>query len=182
MDLWIEKESGKPMKRRRSLASAIILIGVGAFYLAVALIPGVRALAYGKITWPFQIIALGLLFFATGIITFSPALFIPGTIITGIGGILYYQNSTGNWSSWSYMWALIPGFVGFGLILFGIFARKFKAIWAGLWNILFGLICFSVFGYALGHLLRVEVIWPAIIILLGFFFLLRAVRRNKAAE
>ncbi len=170
------------MKRKSSFASAIILIGIGAFYLAAALIPAVKQLAYGKSTWPYQIIALGLLIFATGIITFTPALFIPGTVIIGVGGMLYYQNITGNWASWSYLWALIPGFVGFGLVLFGIFARKFKAIWAGLWNILIGLVCFSIFGYALGHLPNVEVIWPAAIILVGFFFLLRAVRRKKPVD
>lgn len=167
------------MNRRGNFAGAILLIGVGAFYLAAALLPGVKALAYGQQTWPYQIIALGLLFFIAGILAFTPAMFIPGSIITGLGGILYYQNSTGNWGSWAYLWTLIPGFVGIGLILFGIFKRKLGAIWAGLWNFFSSVVLFSIFGFALGGLTNVNIIWPVALILLGFFFLLRAVRRKK---
>ena len=101
-------ESVGKMKRRGNIAGAILLIGVGAFYLAMAVVPGFREVAYGKTTWPLQIIALGALFFVAGIFSFSPALFIPGSIVTGVGGILYYQNLTGNWGSWAYVWALIP--------------------------------------------------------------------------
>lgn len=167
------------MKRRGNIAGAILLIGIGVFYLAVAVSPAINHLAYGAATWPYQIIILGLLFFVAGILSLSPALFIPGSIITGIGGILYYQNLTGNWGSWAYMWALIPGFVGIGLILFGLFARKMGAIVGGLWNIFASLVFFGVFGYAFAQLPYSNIVWSAALILLGFFFLLRAARRNK---
>jgi hypothetical protein len=168
------------MRRRGNIAGAILLIGVGVFYLAVAMLPGFKEVAYGRTTWPLQIVTLGALFFAAGILSFTPAFFIPASVITGVGGILYYQNLTGNWASWSYMWALIPGFVGIGLILFGIFGRKLGAIIGGLWNIFSGLVLFSIFGLAFGNLPYVNLVWPVALILLGFFFLLRAFRRPRA--
>ncbi len=39
----------------------------------------------------------------------------PSIIVGGIGGILAYQDYTGHWESWSYLWTLIPGFVGLGI-------------------------------------------------------------------
>jgi hypothetical protein len=42
-------------------------------------------------------------------------------IIGGIGGILYWQSYTGDWASWAYVWTLIPGFSGIGII----FDRQF---------------------------------------------------------
>ena len=37
---------------------------------------------------------------------------VPASIVTGIGGLLYWQNATGRWESWSYAWALIVASVG----------------------------------------------------------------------
>src|SRR5438552_19018391 len=40
---------------------------------------------------------------------------VPGTVITGTGLILFYQNITGHWQSWAYVWTLYPLFVGLAL-------------------------------------------------------------------
>lgn len=40
---------------------------------------------------------------------------VPGTVVTGTGLILFYQNLTGNWASWAYAWTLYPLFVGLAL-------------------------------------------------------------------
>jgi hypothetical protein len=168
------------MRRRGNIAGAILLIGIGLFYLAIAILPSVNALAYGPTTWPYQIIALGLLFFVAGILAITPAMFIPGSIITGIGGILYYQNLTDNWASWAYLWTLIPGFVGFGLLLFGFFRRKMGSVIAGLWCLFSSLVLFSIFGFAFASLPYVNMIWPLALVILGFFFLMRAARKPKA--
>ena len=138
--------------RRGNISLAFLLIIVGAWYLAIEIFPGLKALAYGSGTWPLQIIGLGLLFAVVAILSWTPAFFIPASIITGIGGLLYWQNSTGNWASWSYMWALIPGFVAFGLLLFGLFARKRGAYIAGLWNLFSSVILFGIFASAFGGL------------------------------
>ena len=52
-----------------------------------------------------------------GLLAGAPGMAVPATIVAGIGGILAYQNATGDWTSWSYVWSLIPGFVGLGIML-----------------------------------------------------------------
>ena len=163
--------------RRGNLAVAFVLIAIGLWYLATALVPGLHGMMNGEKTWPFNVIGVGLLFFLAAIVAWNPALFIPGSIITGIGGLLYYQNLTGNWESWAYAWALIPGFVGIGLILFGLFSKRFGAIIGGLWNIFASIILFSVFGGVFGGIANIEKVWPIAVILLGGFFLFRAFRK-----
>jgi bacteriorhodopsin len=49
---------------------------------------------------------------------------IPGTIISGIAGILMWQNATGRWFSWAYVWTLIPGFVGLALFVFSLVSPR----------------------------------------------------------
>jgi hypothetical protein len=67
--------------------------------------------------------------------------------VAGIGGILFYQNYTGNWGSWSYMWTLIPGFVGIGSILAGLLGENFKSsLRDGLNSVLISAILFAIFG------------------------------------
>jgi len=39
----------------------------------------------------------------------------PGIIVTGTGLILMYQNVTGHWESWAYLWTLYPLFVGMAM-------------------------------------------------------------------
>ncbi len=46
---------------------------------------------------------------------------IPGSIITGIGLLLLFQNLTSYWESWSYGWTLIIIFVGAGIYLAGLY-------------------------------------------------------------
>ena len=108
-----------------------------------------------------------------------PAFFIPACIITGIGGLLYWQNSTGNWATWSYMWALIPGFVAFGLLLFGLLTRRRGAYIAGMWVLLNSLILFGIFASAFGGLDYASKLWPAGLILLGLIVLLMGFRKKK---
>ena len=107
-------------RRRASLASALVLIGLGAWFLWIELSPIARAFAHGRYTWPLPIVGIGLGLFVIGLITWTPGLAIPACIVGGIGGLLYWQNATGHWASWSYAWSLIPGFVGVGIILAGL--------------------------------------------------------------
>ena len=161
-------------QRKGSIVFAFLLIVVGAWFLAIELYPGIKAIAYGADTWPYPIIGIGLLFCLVGLLAWTPALFIPGCVIAGIGGLLYYQNSTHNWASWSYAWTLIPGFAGIGLIIFGALARRRGTVIAGFWNLCICLILFGVFGYALGRLAFAGQIWPVGLIALGLYLLLRS--------
>jgi hypothetical protein len=67
--------------------------------------------------------------------------------LQGIGGILYYQNATGNWQSWAYMWTLIPGFAGIGTILAGLLGDDLKqSLRQGLNTLVVSVILFAIFG------------------------------------
>lgn len=170
------------MKRKGNIAIATLLIGTGAFYLAIAVSPVVQNFAFTERTWPFQIIVIGLLFFLAGIFSLSPGFFIPASIITGLGGLLYYQNFYNDWNSWSYTWTVILAFIGIGLLLYGIFSRKTKNIQVGLWMIFISLVLFSIFGFILGNIPYIKYVWPVAVIMLGFFFLYHAIKRPGAEK
>jgi len=167
----------KPNRTR--IAFALLLIAAGAWYLAIEVFPGLKNMAYSGDSWPLQIIGLGLLFAVVAILSWTPAFFIPASTITGIGGLLYWQNSTGNWASWSYMWTLIPGFVAFGLLLFGLLARKRGAYISGLWNLFSSVILFGIFATAFSGMQWVSKLWPAGLILLGLIVLVMGFRKKQ---
>lgn len=159
--------------RKGNVGAAVALILVGLWFLALELFPGLKAFAYGALSWPFMIIGVGLLLALIALITWTPQMFIPASIISGIGGLLYYQNTTGNWESWAYAWALIPGFVGFGLFLAGLLGRKRGEMAGGLWQMLISFILFVVFASFLGGPAFLGRYWPAALILLGLLLLVR---------
>ena len=157
--------------KRGSLAAAFLMIVLGSWFLAVELFPNLKEFAYGAQTWPLMIAGIGAVFAFFGLVTWTPGLLIPACIISGIGGILYYQNYTQNWESWSYVWALIPGFVGVGLILYGLLARRKGAILGGIFNLFGSFLMFGVFAYAFAHMDIGIKVWPIGLILLGLLFL-----------
>ena len=170
------------MKRSKgSLVVAFLLIAMGVWYLLVEIDPAFNAFSYGRATWPWQIIVFGGLFCLVGLLTWVPALFIPGVVIGGIGGILYYQNLTGDWASWAYAWTILPGLVGVGLMFFGLLTRRRGAIIGAFWNLLAFLILFGIFGSAFGALHYAAIIWPLGLILLGIYFIMQFMfgRRSK---
>jgi len=67
--------------------------------------------------WPLFVAVPGLVFlyFAYSGDKNVAGLAVPGTVITGTGLILFYQNITNNWASWAYVWTLYPLFVGLAL-------------------------------------------------------------------
>ena len=103
-----------------------------------------------------------------------------GRIIAGIGGILYYQNQTGEFDSWSYMWALIPGFVGVGTILAGLLGENTRRNLAhGMNLIVISAVLFLVFASFFGGLAILGDYGAAILlILLGLYVLVRGFVRT----
>ncbi|MEA3327002.1 MAG: hypothetical protein U9R53_06800 [Chloroflexota bacterium] len=162
--------------RRASIFGGIFLVLLGAFFLAREFYPDIFAFW----DWPFIIIGLGALFLLWAVLGGIGGLAIPATILTGIGGILYYQNTTGNWESWSFIWALIPGFVGVGILLSGLIDRKFKAsLDSGLTLIVISVILFLIFGTTFGMNYGLGQYWPVLLILLGLISLVRVIFRRK---
>ena len=111
----------------------------------------------------------------------------PG-IISGIGLILYYQNATGDWQSWAYVWALIIVFVGIGVFLANLFKGKVRqAFEEGGPPFMTGAIMFLIFGSifraAFGQSPLLGDYWPVLLMALGLWLLIRPFfRRKKKAE
>ena len=130
-------------------------------------------------------IGAGLLILLIGLITGAPGMAVPASIVAGIGGILYYQNQTGDFGSWAYMWTLIPGFVGVGVILAGLLGEDTRANLArGLNLVAISVVLFLVFGTFLGGLAILGDYGAAILLIaLGIYILARGfVRRGGQNE
>ncbi|MBM4428613.1 MAG: hypothetical protein FJ031_15445, partial [Chloroflexi bacterium] len=105
---------------RSQLALGVLLILLGAWFLLDRTVPAFHGFFEQYTEWPINLLLIGGVIFILGLVLGSPGLSVPAAIVAGIGGIFYYQETTGNYESWSYMWALIPGFVGLGSVLAGL--------------------------------------------------------------
>lgn len=167
------------MKSKQSnLVAGVLLILLGAWFLAVQLVPELAVWFNIAFTWPLIVIAAGVFLLILGFLTHAPGMAIPACIVGGIGGILYYQNLSGDWDSWSYIWSLIPGFVGIGILLSGLLGGGRNAIREGLRLIVISMILFVVFGAFFGALGVVGQYWPVLLILLGIYVLLKNILRR----
>jgi len=164
------------MKRKNSIALGIILILFGALLLVREIFPQL----FPNWEWPFFIIGIGGFFLLWAIFSGTGGLAVPGSILAGIGGIFYYQSLTGDWESWSFIWALIPAFVGVGIIIGGIIDRNYKeAFSGGLTLLLISGILFFAFGSAFGLQPDITKYWPVLLIVLGLIALARALFSGK---
>ena len=158
---------------RTQLALGVILILLGAWFIAQRTFPEVATFAARFSDWPFTVIGVGVLLLLLGLILGAPGLAVPAAIVSGIGGILYYQNLTGNWESWAYMWTLIPGFVGVGVLLQGLLGEDTRRnLRHGLNLMVVSAVLFLVFSAFLGGWTLLGNFGPAILlILLGLWVL-----------
>lgn len=162
-------------RRISNLVGGLILVLLGLLFLLPQLLPGWTL----PISWAWIVIGIGLLLFIIGLVTNTPALAIPACNIGGIGALLYWQDLTGNWESWAYVWTLIPGFVGVGIILSGLLGGKMRqSLSSGGTLVLISLIMFLVFGAAFGGLNLLGPYWPVLLIGLGVLMLIRNMLRR----
>lgn len=128
------------------LIGAVVLIGLGLMFLAGNFFD--FGFGFWDFSWPFFVLVPGLvfLFFAITGDKNAVGLVYPGTIVTGTGAILFYQNVTGNWESWAYVWTLYPLFVGIALSYEGYRRNQTNNIATGRNMIMGGFIGFLVFG------------------------------------
>jgi len=163
-------------RRRSSLAAGLVLILLGAWFLAIQWVPELQA----WFSWPLIIVGVGVLLLIVGLLTGVPAMAVPACIVGGIGGLLYWQNATGNWQSWAYVWTLIPGFVGVGIVLSGLLGGETRrSVRGGGRLILISLVLFAVFGSFFGALGLVGPYWPVLLIVLGVLALARSLFRSR---
>ncbi len=169
-------------ERRSDLVFGIILLLIGAWFLASQFnfVPGLNEIINVQYQWPLIVIGVGLFLFLIGLLTRSPGMSVPACIVGGIGGILYWTNVTQRWGDWSYLWTLIPGFVGVGSILATLIGGGNKRGYRdGLRLILISLILLVVFimlfsgqGYFVKY-------WPILVILAGVWVIIQTIIRKK---
>ncbi|NLX08413.1 MAG: hypothetical protein GXY36_02020 [Chloroflexi bacterium] len=74
-----------------------------------------------SLLWPMFVLVPGLLLLAVAVYGghVGATLAIPATLVTGTGALLFVQNLTGYWDSWSYAWTLYGAFLGAGFMIMG---------------------------------------------------------------
>ncbi len=91
-------------QNRTQLALGILLVLIGAWFIAVRQVPILKPFSNLNFDWPFYVIGAGAVLLLIGLVTDAPRMAIPAAIVAGIGGILYYQNMSQDWESWNFMW------------------------------------------------------------------------------
>lgn len=164
------------MQTNRSNAGALVggalLIVFGLLALAGQLF---RSVDWGFL-WPFFVIGFGALFFVGMFVGGRQVagLAIPGSIISGIGLVLFFQNITHRWESMSYFWTLIIMFVGVGIYIMGWYAGDESQKKSGANVMKVGLILFIIFGAFFEMIFSSfnGLIFPVLLILLGIYLIL----------
>ncbi|TET51292.1 MAG: hypothetical protein E3J64_07120 [Anaerolineales bacterium] len=167
--------------RRLPLVGGLLLIVVGGVLLAGQFVPDWEI----EFSWPWIVIAVGAGLLFLGLLTGQASMAIPACIVAGIGGILLHQDLTGDWDSWGYMWALIPGFAGVGTILAGVLSGgAVKALREGGKTVLVSLVLFAIFAGFFGALGDIGEYWPVLIIVAGLWAIIRALlpQRGQSAS
>lgn len=161
------------MEKRSSIIGGTILILMGLLFLSFQMFPELaEQLDIGR-QWPLIVIGVGVLFLL-GALVGTPPLAVPGSVIAGIGGILYYQNVSGDWASWAYIWALIPGFAGIGTMLMGLLTPGGRRnVREGGRLVVISLVMFLIFGAFFGGLGRLGQYWPVLLIGIGGWLILK---------
>jgi len=172
---------------RSQLALGVILILLGGWFLVDRINPAFHSFFSKYTEWPINLLLIGAALFVFGIVMGNPGTAVPAAIVAGLGGIFYYQDATGDYASWSYMWTLIFGFIGFGSMLAGLLGDNFAHnVRRGLNMMVVSAVLFLIFASFFGGLSLLGSYGPAILlILLGLWILgsgIYRAYRNREGE
>ena len=175
------KENVMNRQNRTQLVLGLLLILFGLWFVAVQRMPGLKAWAEIQFQWPFYVIGAGALILVIGLLTGAANMAIPACIVAGIGGILYYQNYSNDWESWSFLWTLIPGFVGIGTILAGLLGEDTRRnLLRGLNLVILSVVLLVIFAAFFHRLYILGAYGPAVLlILLGLYIIGRGLFRSR---
>lgn len=165
------------MQTNRSNTGALIAGTILIFFGLISLAGRFLWVLDWGFIWPVVIIGFGALFFlgmVAGGGRQSSGLAVPGSIISGIGLILLFQNITGHWESMSYFWALIVLFVGVGIYIMGWYGGDENQKRAGWRLIKIGFVLFVIFGAFFEILFSSfnNLVFPVLLIILGAYLVL----------
>lgn len=171
-------------QNRSTLILGVLLILIGIWLVVSRQVPALQQWLNIEFTWPMLTIGAGILIFVIGLLVGAPGMAVPASIVTGIGCILYWQNANNDFGAWSYMWTLIPGFVGVGLILTGLLGENTrKNLSGGLNLIVISMVLFLIFGTIFGGLAILGPYGPAILLIaLGVYILVRGFLRPRRGQ
>jgi len=166
-------------RQRTNTILGLLLVLAGAVFLAQQFYPDLQVWGYFTFSWPVYVIGAGVLLLLLGLLVGAPGMAVPATIVAGIGGVLYWQETTGNWDSWAYTWTLIPGFVGLGIILEALLEGKPRGgLRAGGSLMVISAILFVIFASFMGGPALLGTYWPVLLILIGLWFIIRSLLRR----
>jgi len=158
-----------------ALVAGSILIAFGLLALVGQLFRGFQFWNY---FWPFIVIGIGGLFFI-GMFAGGKSmagLAIPGSVIGGIGIMLFLQNITHGWESWAYSWTVILILVGLGIFIMGLYSGDEHRRQSGLSVMKVGAILFIIFGGFFELVFSAfrpyglqQYIFPVLLVLLGIY-------------
>ena len=167
------------------IALGVVLVVVGLFYLVVQ----VASVDLSSFGWPLLVIIPGVTLLIVGMLSLGTGAAIPGGILTMVGLVLAYQNSSGHWTSWAYAWALVaPGGVGLGLFLQGLRERNSNLIKQGRTLMFIAALIFMVGFVFFESILNISGIndepvvkaaLPALFIVIGILLLARSISNSR---
>jgi hypothetical protein len=165
---------------RSQLILGIILILLGVWFVVQKSVPPLAEFTDKFFQWPFTLMWIGALILVLGLLTGNPGMAVPATIVAGIGGIFYYNDTYATQSAWSYMWTLIPGFVGVGTVIQGLLGEDTRHnISRGLNTMVASAVLFLIFSAIFGGWNLLGNYGPAILlILLGVWVLGRSLWKS----
>ena len=187
----MSNESERRMPAKVNIALGVILIVLGIVFI-LGQVVGVNL---GRFLWPFFIIVPGALMLIFALVAGGGAgqgLSMAGSIVTMIGLLLLYQNTTNHWESWAYGWALVaPTSIGLGQMLHGRVKGRADIVDSGKRLATIGLIIFlagavffeliiGISGFRSGR-----IVLAAALIVFGAFLLLRSLvfsRKGSTAQ
>jgi len=166
-------------KAGRAVA-ALTLILLGAYLLALQFFPALRVYALNESNWPLLLVGLGGVFLAAALLTRKPRGLVSAVVVSGVGAILYWQNATGNWASWAYMWTLLPGLFGIGFFLMHVMEGNLRngVVIGGTLIVLSGA-AFLLFSSMYGAFAFLGTYWPLLLVLLGVILLAQVFMRPR---
>lgn len=167
-------------EKRASLGIGLVLILLGGWFLAVQLMPSLGDWVQENLAWPLIIVGIGAALLILGLVLRAPGMAIPACIVAGIGGILFWQDRTGDYATWSFAWALIPSFVGLGILLSTLLEGGDRSGYReGARLVLIGLVLFAVFGALFGAFGTLAAWWPILVIAAGLWIIVQALLRRR---
>jgi hypothetical protein len=168
------------------IGAALVLIGI-LLFVAQLLDIGVD-----DVGWPIIVVGVGAVILGLGLFANrEQGMVVGGTVVTTVGLVLWYQNSTDHWESWAYAWALVgPAASGLGMLLWGIRTANPTDIRNGTWGLLGGLALFlvgylffeGVIGISGRQLPLPEWLLPAVVIGIGVVLLLRGLVERREPD